>query len=41
MYNKDDIYQKLDIVEKDIENLSNMIRHLHVKMDKLDKHEIQ
>ena len=38
MYNKDDIYQKLDIVEKDIENLSNMIRHLHEKMDKLDKH---
>ena len=37
-YNINDVYQKLDIVEKDIENLSNMIRHLHVKMDKLDKH---
>ena len=37
-YNINDIYQKLDIVEKDIENLSNMVRHLHTKMDKLDKH---
>ena len=37
-YNINDVYQKLDIVEKDIENLSNMVRHLHTKMDKLDKH---
>ena len=36
-YNINDVYQKLDIVEKDIENLSNMVRHLHTKMDKLDK----
>ena len=37
-YNNDDIYNFLSEVEKDIENLSNMVRHLHVKMDKLDKH---
>tara|TARA_B100001094_G_C18153115_1_gene784865 strand:+ start:4 stop:198 length:195 start_codon:yes stop_codon:yes gene_type:complete len=38
IYNNDDIYNVLNEVEKDIENLSNMVRHLHVKMDKLDNH---
>ena len=37
-YNINDVYQKLDEVENNVENLSNMVRHLHVKMDKLDKH---
>jgi len=37
-YNNDDIMRKLEEVDTNIENLSNMIRHLHVKMDKLDKH---
>tara|TARA_A100001011_G_scaffold396680_1_gene495192 strand:+ start:1147 stop:1341 length:195 start_codon:yes stop_codon:yes gene_type:complete len=37
-YNNDDIYNFLSEVEKEIDNLSNMVRHLHVKMDKLDKH---
>lgn len=44
-YNNDDIMQKLQDVEDNVENLSNMIRHLHTKievhfskMDKLDNH---
>ena len=37
-YNNDDIYNFLSEVEKEIDNLSNMVRHLHVKKDKLDKH---
>lgn len=44
-YNNDDIMQKLQDVEDNVENLSDMIRHLHAKMevhfskmDKLDKH---
>jgi len=37
-HNINDVYQKLDEVENNVENLSNMVRHLHVKMDKLDKH---
>ena len=37
-YNNDDIYNFLSEVEKEIDNLSNMVRHVHVKMDKLDKH---
>lgn len=43
--NNDDIMQKLQDVEDNVENLSNMIRHLHTKievhfskMDKLDNH---
>ena len=44
-YNNDDIMQKLQDVEDNVENLSDMIRHLHakmevhfLKMDKLDEH---
>ena len=44
-YNNDDIMQKLQDVEDNVENLSDMIRHLHAKMevhfskmDKLDNH---
>ena len=44
-YNNDDIMQKLQDVEDNVENLSDMIRHLHTKMevhfskmDKLDNH---
>jgi len=41
-YNNDDIMRKLEEVDNNIENLSNMIRHLHLKHDtklgKLDKH---
>ena len=47
-YNNDDIMQKLQDVEDNVENLSDMIRHLHAKMevhfskmDKLDNHEKQ
>ena len=44
-YNNDDIMQKLQDVEDNVENLSDMIRHLHAKMEvhfskmyKLDNH---
>ena len=41
-YNNDDIMSQLQEIEDNVENLSNMVRHPHLKHDtkltKLDKH---